>query len=162
MNARSIGLGLGVTLIVGLIIGCTAQQESAVKRQPPTVNQLQPASERTALDADRTLGTPKTFQNLTLIPVYAPGAKATNAFLTLDEGLKAKLVKVREVEGGGEVNKLTITNRSQKPLYIMAGEVVLGRSAGSLSGRRYPHPADREGGSGHGVLRGEWPMERQR
>lgn len=112
MNARGVCVVLGAVLCAGLVYGITAQQPVPSGRIP--------------LDARRLLGTPQSFRNLTLIPVYAPGVKATNAFMTLDEGLKAKVVKVREAKGGGEVNRLYIKNMGQKPLYIMAGEVVVG------------------------------------
>lgn len=78
------------------------------------------------LDAHRTLGTPHTFRNLTILPVYDSTARSTNAYLTLDEGLRARTVRVHEAPGGGDVNTLYVTNRGKKPLYLMGGEVVLG------------------------------------
>lgn len=79
-----------------------------------------------SLDSHRTLGIPKTFRNLTLIPVYDSTARATAAYLTLDEGLKTKQVTVKEAADGGDVNTLYVSNAGRKPLYVMAGEVVLG------------------------------------
>lgn len=87
---------------------------------------LAPVHAQIRLDAHRTLGAPRTFQNLTLFPVYDPDARATNAYITLDEGLKAKTVQVQESQNGGDVNTLYVTNLGSKPLYLMAGEVVLG------------------------------------
>src|SRR5438046_553491 len=72
------------------------------------------------LDAHRSLGAPKTFRNLTLIPVYDSAAHSTQHYLTLDEGLKAKIVTVEEAPSGGEVNTLFVTNRGKDPLYLMA------------------------------------------
>ena len=43
---------------------------------------------RTRLDANRSLGAPKTYKNLTLIPVYDSSAKPGSAYITLDEGIK--------------------------------------------------------------------------
>lgn len=86
-----------------------------------------PAGAQTVpLDSHRTLGAPQTFRNLTLIPVYDSTARATGAYLTLDEGLKTKQVTVKEASDGGDVNTLYVSNASRKPLYVMAGEVVLG------------------------------------
>ncbi len=79
-----------------------------------------------SLDSHRTLGSPRTFRNLTLIPVYDSTARATGAYLTLDEGLKTRRVTVKEAVGGGDVNTLYLSNAGRKPLYVMAGEVVLG------------------------------------
>ncbi len=81
---------------------------------------------RTNLDAQRTFGTPHIYRNLTVVPVYDTSVTATDTYITLDEGLKAKTVQVQESKDGGSVNTLYITNRDKKPLYVMAGEVVLG------------------------------------
>ena len=80
----------------------------------------------TALDAQRTFGTPRVYRNLSVTPVYDLGAAASDTYITLDEGLKARTVQVQELKDGGSVNTLYITNRDKKPLYVMAGEVVLG------------------------------------
>jgi hypothetical protein len=112
MNARGLAVFAGIVLTAGLVMGLAAQSSAP--------------NGRLSLDSHRFVGTPKSFRNLTLIPIYAPKAKATNAYITLDEGLKAKTVTVREAAGGGEVNKLFIRNKSGKILYILAGEVVLG------------------------------------
>src|SRR6266700_1619923 len=86
-----------------------------------TISQGSPPAQRTTLTGSRSLGAPRTFKNLTLIPVYDTAAKAGNVYVTLDEGLKAKSVKVQESKQGGDVNTLYITNTGPKPLYIMAG-----------------------------------------
>src|SRR5947209_8371682 len=74
---------------------------------------------RVAVDAHRSLGAPKGFKNLTLIPIYDSAARSTTPYLTLDEGLKTKRVQVKEVAGGGEVNTLLVTNDSDQSLYIL-------------------------------------------
>lgn len=78
------------------------------------------------LDARRTLGKPHTFRNLTLLPVSDTAARSTNAYVTLDEALRARSVQIKEAQGGGDVNTLYVINRGKKPLYLMGGEVVLG------------------------------------
>ncbi|HVK04526.1 MAG TPA: DUF6569 family protein, partial [Armatimonadaceae bacterium] len=65
----------------------------------------------------------------------------TRTYMTLDEGLKAKLVSVVEKGQGGEVNALFITNRAQKPLYLMGGEVVLGGQQDRVLGQDTVIPA---------------------
>lgn len=147
MKGRHLVVVLGTVLVAGVLFGISAQQKARDVRLP--------------LDKHRVLGTPKTFQNLTLIPVYAPGAKATNTFMTLDEGLKAKVVKVREGQGGGSVNTLYITNLGKKTALYYGGRGRAGRSAGSLPRNGYHHPAGRKRGPGHGVLCRTWPMERR-
>lgn len=58
------------------------------------------------------------------IQTITPAERAQ--YLTLEEGLKQKLVKVTEHKGGAEVNRVTVVNRSDKPLLILGGEVILG------------------------------------
>ncbi len=74
----------------------------------------------------RTLGTPKTYLNLTLVPVIDQRRLPVGKYMTLDEALARKVVKVREAGSGGEVNTLHITNYGDHPVYIIGGEVVLG------------------------------------
>lgn len=100
-----------VALAFALAAQASAQRSSPAGRVP--------------LGGHRTLGTPRTFRNLTLIPVYDAAARPTGSYMTLDEGLKTKQVQVRE-RGSGDVNTLLVSNNGRKPLYVMAGEVVLG------------------------------------
>lgn len=85
-----------------------------------------PEPGRTSLDGHRFLGTPRSFRNLTLIPVYDLSAKSAKPYLTLDEGLKRNLVTVTESPQGGEVNRLFVSNAGKDSLYLMSGEIVLG------------------------------------
>ncbi len=95
------------------------------------------------LDGRRSLGAAKSYKNLTLIPVYDSAARSTDTYMTLDEGLKTKVVKVKESPQGGEVNTLYITNGGRKPLYLMAGEVVLGGQQDRCLGRDIIVPPDK-------------------
>ena len=85
-----------------------------------------PAGARAPIGGGRSVGAPKTFRNLALFPIYDAGARPGPAYRTLDEALKARQVQIREKGGGGEVNTLLVTNRGTRPVYIMAGEVLLG------------------------------------
>jgi hypothetical protein len=84
--------------------------------------------------------------NLLLFPVVAANGRTVTGtpFLTLDEGLKAGSVEVTEAGrvrglvrprnegpiphpyGGDQVNTLVLLNNSDKPLILLAGEVVTG------------------------------------
>lgn len=112
MKLRGIIAGLSGSLLAASLLVAMAQTTHA------------PA--RTRLDTNRSLGAPIVYKNLTVIPVYDSTAHSSDAYTTLDEGLKAKVVKVKEAQGGGDVNTLYISNQGNKPLYLMAGEVVLG------------------------------------
>lgn len=87
--------------------------------------------------------------NLTIFPVVTNSIHDTHMFLTLDEGIRSGQVVVAE-EGsetglvrprpgeqrlprefpparrGAEVNRLTLTNNSERPLLLLAGEIVTG------------------------------------
>jgi hypothetical protein len=84
---------------------------------------------------------PVTKGNLTLFPVVGGADVRTVNLLTLDEGLRSGAVVVTEagsLQGlirpgthypravGGEVNRLVLVNRSDRPLLLLAGEVVTG------------------------------------
>ena len=79
--------------------------------------------------------------NLTVYPVVAGASHDTSGFLTLDEGLRSGQVIVTEmgsVRGlvrdgrrsrpvsGDQVNTLVLVNNSDKPLILLAGEIVTG------------------------------------
>lgn len=77
--------------------------------------------------------------NLTIFPVVGYAAGDTSRLLTLDEGLREGTVIVTETgmtrglvrgrrhpEPSGEVNRLVLVNNSDRPLLLLAGEVVTG------------------------------------
>lgn len=90
---------------------------------------------RVTLDKTRSIGAPTAYRNLTLFPVYSSSARAADNLVTLDEGLKAKTIKVKESTQGGDVNTLYVTNTGKKAAYLMAGEVVLGGQQDRCLGR---------------------------
>ncbi len=69
---------------------------------------------------------PFTHKNLSLFVLCAAG-EPTEApdYLTLEEGIKQKLVEINE-KGRGQVTSLLVTNRSDRPLFLHAGELVKG------------------------------------
>lgn len=86
------------------------------------------------------LGEPSTFENLTVFPVISDGTADSGELITLDEGLRSGTVTITEIGPNGrprtirqgqqrdnaEVNTLLVTNRSGKPLVLIAGEVLIG------------------------------------
>lgn len=93
-----------------------------------------------------TVLTPLIQNNLTVFPVVTNAIHDTHEFLTLDDGIRSGEVVIAE-EGGGvmrplpdermprvfppsrggaEVNRLTLTNNSERPLLLLAGEIVTG------------------------------------
>ncbi|HUJ57681.1 MAG TPA: DUF6569 family protein [Kofleriaceae bacterium] len=81
--------------------------------------------------------------SLTVTPIVttAPAADDKDKqLLVLDEAMPRKLVHIKEVEGG-EVNSLTLTNNATQPLFLLAGEVIIGGKQDRIIGRNTIIPA---------------------
>ncbi len=72
------------------------------------------------------VGAPIVHGNLAVFPLYRTEGADETDYLTLDEGLKEGTVSVSEMGEGGSVPTLAVSNESEKPLYVCAGEVFLG------------------------------------
>lgn len=94
--------------------------------------------------------------NLTIFPIVAASTHDTSEFLTLDEGLRSGDVVVTEAGriqplvrrggrpipvGGGEVNRLVLVNNSNRPLLLLAGEIVTGGKQDRVIGKDRLVPA---------------------
>jgi len=66
---------------------------------------------------------PYTHKNLTIYLLHGAGQSQGRSPLTLQEAMKRKLVVVRET---GDVNRLTIQNRSNQDVFVQAGDIVKG------------------------------------
>jgi len=88
--------------------------------------------------------------NLTIFPVVADFSHDTSRFLTLDEGLRSGEVVVTEagkiqplirrpsrpiVQYGDQVNQLVLVNNSDRPLILLAGEIVTGGKQDRVVGK---------------------------
>ncbi len=95
---------------------------------------------------------PITYENLTVFPVVASSGYDTGAFMTLEEGLSRGEVIVREQgseamrrdrgtlrpivqDSGPSVNQLVLINRSNRPLLLLAGELVSGGKQDRVIGK---------------------------
>lgn len=106
--------------------------------------------------------------NLTVFPVTSDRAFDTSQFLTLDEGMRSGQITVEELgqtpglmrrpayndgiwrerplpipnpNPGAEVNQLAIVNRSDRPLLLLAGEIVMGGKQDRVVGKDLIVPA---------------------
>jgi hypothetical protein len=104
--------------------------------------------------------------NLTIFPVVADKSFDTSGFLTLDEGIRSGQVTVTEAgqtaglvrprpyndgvwrerpfpipQGGARVNQLALINNSDRPLLLLAGEIVTGGKQDRVVGRDRIIPA---------------------
>jgi len=80
-------------------------------------------------------------ESLTLTPIIKTDAKSErDALLVLDEAMDKKLVRIHEVDDG-DVNNLTLTNKSDQPLFLLAGEVIIGGKQDRIIGSNTIVPA---------------------
>jgi hypothetical protein len=94
--------------------------------------------------------------NLTIFPVVSDRTHDTRNFLTLDEGLRSGEVVVTEAgsvrplirgheryipSDGARVNQLVLVNNSERPLILLAGEIVTGGKQDRVVGKDRIVPA---------------------
>jgi hypothetical protein len=117
-----------------------------------------PAGEPAQIVTDYKLLDPITHGDLTVFPVVSAKAHDTSQFLTLDEGVRSGEVVVTEVgnlhgtmrrrplpqsfSGSARVNNLVLVNNSQRPLILLAGEIVTGGKQDRVVGKDRIVPAE--------------------
>jgi hypothetical protein len=89
------------------------------------------------LDADNRIMAPIQYRHLTVFPVVHKAAVAVDRsqYLTLTEGLQRRQVAVQELKGGGQVNRVSVANLSDKPLLLLGGEIILGGQQDRVLGK---------------------------
>ena len=95
---------------------------------------------------------PITYENMSVFPVVASNTRSTDEFITLDEGLSSGAVTVSErgaeimrrsrdggpapaQYSGASVNELVLVNHGNKPLILLAGEMVSGGKQDRIIGK---------------------------
>jgi hypothetical protein len=79
------------------------------------------------------LGKPLGFQGLTIIPITTLTRWTPIPVVTLDEALKKRWLRIREIDDG-EVPMLVLDNKSDRTVFIMGGEIVTGGKQDRLVG----------------------------
>jgi len=113
--------------------------------------------DRTLAQTGWRLGSPVTYQNLTIFPVVAAQDADTSEFATLDEALASGDALVTEqgsymrrtrdgsippnFSSGPQVNQLVLINRGKRPLILLAGEIVSGGKQDRVIGKDRIVPA---------------------
>jgi len=101
-----------VALPIGLFISARAQKPSTKPQ-----NQKEPAQTSYRISG------PYTHKNLTIFLVHGKDLMPGKSFLTLQEALAQKKVRVYETK---DVNELAIRNLSNQDVYVQAGDIVRG------------------------------------
>jgi hypothetical protein len=87
-----------------------------------------------ATPTDHAFGTPRVFDNLTVLPVIASRQEDIGPITSLEDALAKKTAVVREMGAddqdgrgsGAQVNSLVIENKGTIPVYVLAGTIVKG------------------------------------
>ncbi len=77
------------------------------------------------------LGQVARFQNMAVFPLLTENGSGTR-YLSLDEALELRLIKVTEVSESGDVPNLLVTNKGESPILILAGEELVGAKQNRL------------------------------
>ena len=92
---RLVALALAVCTLAGVAGLSAVAKDPPAPQQPPAKPAAAPA--KTDGLGEFVIGDPVRYQNLTVFPVATKTLKNEDRYLTLDDGLKAKLVEVYEV-----------------------------------------------------------------
>lgn len=126
---RMLVVTIAVLLITFAFAGCRPEQAASGTPTPMPMPPVAPAPEEVALDMDlgegQSVGAPIAYANLTVYPVRSSVHAEIAEYLTLEEALRDDLIDVTE-KGHAEVNQVLVSSRAKLPIYLMAGEVILG------------------------------------
>ena len=103
--------------------------DTAAPRHPPTQGVASPAAIRAKTADDLVYGEPIRYHNLSLVPVGTTHKGPFQKYTLLEQGLKARTLAVRELNGkSGEaqVSAVEVRNKGQDPVYLLGGEMILG------------------------------------
>jgi hypothetical protein len=89
----------------------------------------------TRFEKDAAIESPIASGNLAVFPLTPKGSVDDANYLTLDEAFKAKVLAIKEMGEGGSVNTLLVSNSGDKPVYVMAGELLLGGKQDRIMGQ---------------------------
>lgn len=114
-------------------IACQQATADQPTKQPP------PTPQPTLLNERAALLRPIQVDSLTLTPIVATdagmaGVDTSLDVVTLDEAFGQKLVAIKEKEDE-TVNQLTLTNKSDRPMFLLAGEVIIGGKQDRIIGQ---------------------------
>lgn len=106
-----------------LIGGCGSEEPKVLGKETPVPEKpVDPV-----VVGDYALGTAITEGNVTVIPVtYTKQIQQSGDEITLAEAKKLGLVEIIEIPGEEQVNKLRVHNKSDRPLLLLGGELLLG------------------------------------
>ncbi|MDD3626905.1 MAG: hypothetical protein PHV06_06255 [bacterium] len=73
------------------------------------------------------IGDPVIYKSLVIFPVINPESQEPpHDYITLADALAEDLLDIKEIDEGGSVNTLSATNKSNRYIYLMAGDIIEG------------------------------------
>jgi len=123
-----VGASLALTVAVALAVDVEVGDESQIRpvREIPPPPPLRGSEVPIRnLIASVRVGDPVHCDGFAVYPLLLDAPRLRTSMLTLDEALDRKLLEIRE-KGSGNVPTLTVTNRSRRYVFLMAGEMILG------------------------------------
>src|SRR5262249_26495478 len=121
--------------LLALVVTSSSVLADDARKQPTPDAKGQDLNEHAALLE------PIQVDSLTLTPIVSTGTSTDPGdLLVLDEAMPAKQVRITEFNEG-DVNNLTLVNSADKPVFLLAGEVIIGGKQDRIIGRNTIIPA---------------------
>ncbi len=131
-----------VLLVLAIAVGCGSSRTSASAPGPSQAVSPAFRAGRPVVGTDYRLSGPYVHGNLAVYLIHAD-RRDEREFITLDEGLKAGSVRVRE-QDNERVQALQLENRSAKPLFVQDGDRVIGGKQDRIIGSSFVVPSGDE------------------
>jgi hypothetical protein len=117
-------------------VAATTALAEAPKRPPvPTSGKATPE-----LSQHMAMLAPIQVESLSLTPIVTTAKAGEEKLLVLDEAMASGEVKIQEI-AEGTVNSLTFVNSAAQPVFLLAGEVIIGGKQDRIIGRNTVIPA---------------------
>lgn len=110
-----------IALMMLVTVSGFAEEPDIAPRPPKPISG---GSEFSRLIAETRVGEGQSYRNLVVYPLFTSN-RARRGYWTLDQALAKELIRISE-KGGGSVPELLVENRSDEPVFLLAGEIVTG------------------------------------
>ncbi len=124
----------GLFAVIAISSLASASPGGSAKAPPAKAPPPAPAAPGALSESAKMLD-PIQVESLTLTPIVSTKQQIEQTdLLVLDEAMSKKLVRIHEASSES-VNNLTLTNRSDQPLFLLAGEVIIGGKQDRIIGK---------------------------